>query len=330
MRTSHAPDQPQAITREGYRVVRRGGRFDVFPRAALAGVFGRDGGRDALVEIWNGVPWMSPLWVRGPRTIWLHHVHGPMWKQVLPSPIAQVGELVERSIAPRFYRRERLITLSESSKAEMVHGQGFRAEQVAVIPPGIHERFRPDPAVAKSPTPLVVGVGRLMPVKQFDTLIRTVAGIRTQVPGVKLLIVGDGEERSRLDAVVDSLDAGDMVEFAGRLTDDELVDVYRRAWVLSSASVAEGWGMTITEAAACGTPAVVTDIGGHRDAVSRDVSGLLADPDDLGRSLARVLTDDVLRRQLAQGALDHARRFSWDATAYATFDELARRVRPAR
>jgi glycosyltransferase involved in cell wall biosynthesis len=323
MRTSFAPGQPHEAARNGYRVVRRGGRFDLFPRAILDELRGRHGDRDGLVEIWNGVPWLSPVWARGPRVVWLHHVHGPMWKQVLPPGIAQMGELTERRLAPPFYRRTRMITLSESSKHEMVHQQGFRPEQVVVISPGVHERFSPD-ASALASHPLVVAVGRLMPVKQFDALVRAVVPLRASFPDLELVIVGDGDERPKLDAIVQSLGATDMVRFAGRVSDDELSSLYRQAWLLASASVAEGWGMTITEAAACGTPAVVTDIGGHRDSVANGVSGVLAVPADLGAAIGRVLGDPALRAQLAAGALAHAKQFSWDTTAYATFAELVR------
>ena len=60
---------------------------------------------DALVEIWNGVPWFSPIWCRKPRITFLHHVHGPMWDQMLPGPLAACGRALETRLAPPFYRR---------------------------------------------------------------------------------------------------------------------------------------------------------------------------------------------------------------------------------
>ena len=83
----------------------------------------------------------------------------------------------------------------------------------------------------------------------------------------------------------------EWVTFAGRLSHADLVDVYRRAWLVSSASLAEGWGLTITEAAACGTPAVATDISGHRSSVVDGVTGVLAPLEQLGDTLAEVLLD---------------------------------------
>src|SRR5580700_10577273 len=138
-RTSVVPGAPAALTRDGYRVRRQAGRYGVFPGAAWEGV--RMGHRpgDALVEIWNGMPFLSPAWYRGPRVVFLHHVHAEMWGLVLPPTLARLGNLVERRIAPRFYRSSRIVTLSESSRREIVGMLGLRAERVTVAPPGVDE-----------------------------------------------------------------------------------------------------------------------------------------------------------------------------------------------
>ena len=96
MRTSHAAGSPPRARRDGYEVVRHAGRYLIFPRAVAAELLGRHGRRDALVEIWNGVPFLSPLWARGRRATWLHHVHEDMWPMVLPPKLARAGQLLER------------------------------------------------------------------------------------------------------------------------------------------------------------------------------------------------------------------------------------------
>ena len=330
MRTSFAPGQPHDEARDGYRVMRRGSRYDVFPRAIAAELAGRHGERDALVEIWNGVPWLSPVWARGPRVVWMHHIHGAMWNTALPTPLAPLGDLLERRIAPPLYRRSRVITLSESSKTEMVNKLGWPAANIGVVPPGIDPKFRP--GQAKSPTPLVVAVGLIIHSKHFDELIRLLAPLRERLPGFELVIVGEGAERPRLESEIRRLGAGDFVHLLGRISDEDLIGVYQRAWLLTAASDSEGWGMTITEAAACGTPAVVTDIGGHRDALVVGVSGELAALATLGQAVEAVLSDSDRLARLTRGALDRAAQLTWDATALATYRELVddatrRRVR---
>ena len=82
--------------------------------------------------------------------------------------------------------------------------------------------------------------------------------------------------------------------------------------------------MTLTEAAACGTPAVVTDIAGHRDAVEDGVTGILArDPDHLVDGLDRLVGDEALRRKMSLAAAERAARFTWDATARRVLEVLA-------
>ncbi|HEX6421942.1 MAG TPA: glycosyltransferase family 4 protein [Acidimicrobiales bacterium] len=329
MRTSWAQGQPTEAVRDGYKVIRRAGRHLVFPRAALAEITRRTGPRDVLVEIWNGMPFLSPVWNRGPRVVLLHHVHAEMWNMTLGDTLGPLGALFESKVAPPLYRGSAIATLSESSKRELVDELGFREDRVTVVHPGIDARFSPGGEL--SPEPLAVAVGRIAPVKRYDVLVRAAHHARARVPGLRLHIVGDGYERPRLDAVIDELDAGDWVSLRGRITDAELVDLYRQAWIVASASAREGWGMTLTEAAACGTPAVATRIAGHADAVRDGSSGLLTDgdPQSLGDAMARVLGDRQLRDRLSAGALAWAGELTWSNTAARLMrvvaDEVSRR-----
>jgi glycosyltransferase involved in cell wall biosynthesis len=322
MRTSFAADHPPVTRRNGYRVVRRAGRYMVFPRAAIAEVAGLHGPSDGLVEIWNGMPFFSPLWATGPRVVFLHHLHAEMWDMTLPPHLARVGRLIESRLAPPLYRNTNLVTLSESSRDELVHDMGFAADRVRVVHPGVDAGFTP--GGERSAVPLVLGVGRLVPVKRFHLLVDALAAVKARVPALEAVIVGEGYERESLESLLRERGTEDWISLPGRVGDEELVDLYRRAWVVASTSAREGWGMTLTEAAACGTPAVATDIAGHRDAVAADRSGLLVDRiGDFPDALERVLTDDALRARLGDGAIARAAGCTWDVTALGTLEALA-------
>jgi glycosyltransferase involved in cell wall biosynthesis len=328
LRTSFSVGRPQTAMRDGFHVVRRGGRYDVFPRAAGSAALRRTGPWDAFVEIWNGMPFFSPLWTIGkPSTVWLHHMHADMWHQTFASQptIGKAGHALETRIAPKLYRTKRIVTLSDSSKHELVHEMGFRADRVDVVPPGIDARF--SPGGDKAPHPLVVAVGRLVPVKRYDYLIRVLAEVKQAHPTLEAVIASEGYERPMLEELRHALGADDWIHLPGFLTDDEIVDLYRRAWILASTSLREGWHMGITEAAACGTPAIATDIAGHRDALVVGRSGLLArDEADFARQLSGVLGDPALLDRLTAGALERASQLTWDATALGTFRALATEV----
>jgi glycosyltransferase involved in cell wall biosynthesis len=322
MRTSFAVGRPSVAVRDGYTVSRRGSRYSVFPRSAAAEVMGRLGPCDGLIEIWNGVPFLSPLWWHGPTSVWLHHVHGPMWQQSLPAPAARFGNILEERLAPPFYRRVPVVTLSPSSKEELVDELGFDRDHVTVIPPGLDPFF--SPGGTRSATPLAVAVGRLAPVKDFPRLVRVMAEARRKVPDLELVIVGEGYTRPDIEEVVRRVGGADWVHLPGRISDDQLRDLYRRAWMAVSTSTREGWGMTLTEAAACGTPTVATDIAGHADAVAAGRSGLLRTTDaDLVDAITSVATDATVRADLQAGALARAAELTWEATAVANFEVLA-------
>lgn len=315
-------DTPRTFERHGYRVTQRGGRFDVFARVFWRQLCRRRPAGTATVEIWNGVPWLGPIWAPRRRVVWMHHVHRDMWDDALPRPFNHLGRIVETRIAPLLYRRSQFVTLSDSSAEEIV-ALGIAPTRLEVIPPGVHERFTPD-ETARSPTPNIVIVGRLAPVKRQRVALDAALAARARVPDLTVDVIGDGPDR---DAVVDWVvqhDAAAWVTLHGRVQDADLLAAYRRAWIVVSASHAEGWGMSLTEAGACGTPSVATDIAGHRGAAIDGVTGALVAPDRLGEAIADMLGDDTRRSVMGRAAIAHAADLSWSAVAARHLDVLTR------
>ncbi len=233
MRSSAAASKPEVVQRNGYRAIRRSGRHSVFPAAAAAELMGRHGPRDGLIEIWNGMPFGSPVWAHGPRVVFLHHLHGVMWNGAFPSNprLARLGQFMEHRIAPLAYRRVPIVTLSSSSRDELVDELGFASDRVSVVPPGISERYRPGRPLAADPTILVVT--RLMPSKRVDEVVRAVADLPRTCPAVRLEVVG-GDGSSRRWRIWPVSGVSDAVDFLGRVSDDELLDAYGRAWVVAA------------------------------------------------------------------------------------------------
>jgi glycosyltransferase involved in cell wall biosynthesis len=326
-RTSAARGLPAEDRRNGYTVIRRGSRYSVFPRTMVSELAGRMGRSDALVEVWNGVPWFSPVWYRRPHLMILHHIHGPMWDQLMPAPLAGAGRFLEARLAPPFYRRTETVTPSAATRDELLE-LGFRPQRVTAVDNGVDPFF--SPGGERTPYPSVVAVARMAPVKRFGLLVEAARQARARVPDLRVRLVGDGPEREHLARWISDHDAGGWIELVGHLRREALREEYRRAWVVASASLAEGWGLSLTEAAACGTPAVATDIRGHRCSVIDGTTGLLAQPDELGAALAAVLLDDACRHRLAAAALARARTLTWDASALGVLRVFARVVRNHR
>ena len=102
--------------------------------------------------------------------------------------------------------------------------------------------------------------------------------------------------RAELEAQIAAAGATEWISLPGRIDRHDLVAYYRRAWLVVSGSLAEGWGLSLTEAAACGTAAVATDIRGHRSSVVDGTTGILVRETDLGAAVAATLRDHDRRR----------------------------------
>jgi glycosyltransferase involved in cell wall biosynthesis len=219
--------------------------------------------------------------------------------------------------------------LSDSARDDLVERLHFSPNRVTVVPPGIDPRF--SPGEGSDPDPLVVAVGRLVPVKRFDRFVEAMVELKQAQPRLRAVIVGEGYERPALEGLVAEAEAEEWLTLPGRLSDADLLALYRRAWVVSSTSVREGWGMTLTEAAACGTPAVATRIAGHEDAVIDGESGFLVSTvPELVEATESILANPMLRRRLSQGALRRAEPMTWERTAEVALQTLAAQVSRGR
>jgi glycosyltransferase involved in cell wall biosynthesis len=157
-------------------------------------------------------------------------------------------------------------------------------------------------------------------------LARLRAGGRS---GARLLIAGKGDDEPRLRQRTSRLGLGDAVSFLGFVSEEEKRTLFRRSWVHLLTSPKEGWGITVLEAAACGTPTVASDAPGLRDSVRDGVTGLLVphgDVDRLTAALEGLLEDPERRRAMGRAARTFAQGFSWDRTADALEGILERAV----
>jgi glycosyltransferase involved in cell wall biosynthesis len=301
----------------GYLVVRRGGRFGVYAAAAR---YIRRYGRhyDAIVDFQNGIPFFAPFWAPSGTAIacLVHHVHQAQFGMYFRWPVSAVGRLLEGRVSRRVYRGCPFVAVSPSTRAEMRRQLGFRG-QVQVIPNGV-DPMRPGRG-RRSATPLIAVVTRLVAHKQLHLLVEAVPELLRRWPDLRVEIAGSGPARESLQARVDELGLTGAVRLPGRVPERYKSDLLSRAWLTAAPSVAEGWGLSVLEANAMGTPALAHDVAGLRDSVRDNVTGWLVPPDqELAPALIKAveeLTDPARRKLLAEQCQQWARGFSWDLTA---------------
>jgi glycosyltransferase involved in cell wall biosynthesis len=212
------------------------------------------------------------------------------------------------------------MAISEST-ADDLAVRGLPRSSVRVVRPGIdHSCFKPDPSAPRFERPTFAYVGRLKRYKGLEAVFDAAARLADDGIDVRLLVAGKGDHEAALREYA-VLKAPGRVEFLGFISEDEKVDLLRKAWATFYPSPKEGWGITNVEAAACGTPALASDSPGLRESVAHDESGLLVPHDDVeawSLALRRIAEDGELRARLQSGALRFADGFSWDRTADET------------
>jgi glycosyltransferase involved in cell wall biosynthesis len=220
------------------------------------------------------------------------------------------------------------VTLSGSNKSELVDAfPTLSPEKIVVIPPGVdHADFKPG---EKSEEPLLLFLNRLVRYKQPEHMIEGMKGVCERVSGAKLFIVGtaaNARYAASLRKLVSSLGLDEKVSFRfWRPFSFDKIELLQRAWIHVLPSVKEGFGLSILESAACGTPTVGYDVPGVRDATVQGATGLLAplgDKDSLVGHVTDLLTNTSKLRLFGQHAIKWAANFPWDRTAERFADTM--------
>lgn len=328
--TARYPGSSARDVIDGVEVLRAGNRFTVYLRALLRLLLRRVGPFDVVVDVQNGMPFLSRLVTRKPVVVLCHHVHREQWGIVFGGTrsgrlAARFGWWVESVVAPRLYRGCRYITVSEISKTDLVD-LGVRSADITVV----HNGTPPATVTAeRSVTPEVLVLGRLVPHKRVEHALRSLAALRDELPDLRLTVVGHGWWEPEIRAEVDRLGLADHVTIEGFVEEATKQRLLARAWVLATPSIKEGWGLCAVEAAAHGTPSVAyRSAGGLAESVLDGRTGLLAEDSEeaFTAQLRRLLTDEVLRHRQGHAAVAHAERFTWAATTSAFAGVLAAAV----
>jgi glycosyltransferase involved in cell wall biosynthesis len=316
---------PDRETVDGVHFVRAGTKLSVYPEAVRRLRRREFGNLDVIVDVQNGIPFMSRAVAAGtPVVVLVHHVHREQWPVVYDRVRSRIGWWIESQVAPRLYRDCTYVAVSQRTAAELAE-LGVDADRITVIHNGIEQA--PGLDVPRSDVPHVVVVGRLVPHKRVEHVLRAAAALRRRHPGLRVSIVGDGWWSGRLRRVAETLGVSDLVDFKGFVDEKAKHEVYGSAWVLALPSLKEGWGIVVMEAATHGVPAVAyRSAGGVTESIVDGTTGVLVDGDvtDFASAIDAVLADPEAMNRMGSAARERTEQFTWAGTAEAFAEVLAR------
>jgi len=334
-------DPPVEVGDDGVRIVRHdvpskrdprfGLRYPLAVRAAVRAALA-DAGPDVVLHGHFSVTSLEPALS---RRSYVHTFHAPVYKEllserqdsyVLPRPLQPLAVAALRAAEAKVMREAaRVLVLSEFMRDELAALSPAAAESAVVVAGGIDtDHFRPGPVTphgwADAAAPLLVVARRLTPRTGVSELVEAMPAVLAELPTARLAILGDGGQRDAVAARIRALGLGESVQLQGRVSEDELVQWYRRATlVVMPTQQLEGFGLTTAEAMACGTVVVATPIGANPEVVSRLDPSLLArgsSPADIASVIVRVCRGTELLARLRLLARDAVHpHMSWTAIA---------------
>lgn len=275
---------------------------------------------DVVIEDLNKLPLAAPWWAGRPVVLLVHHLFGRSAFRAASPGVAAATWIAERLLHV-VYRDTPVQAVSHGTAYDL-ELRGLAADRIRVIHNGVDTaRLVPGSAAARSHTPTFLYVGRLQPYKRVDLVIRAVARLTALGVDVRLVIAGRGPHEGALRELVARLGLASRVTLAGWVSDDEKRRLLQQAWANVLTSDKEGWGLSVLEAAACGTPTIASDSPGLRESVVHERTGLLVPHGDviaLADAMRQLAEHPQRVRELGRAARARAERFTWESAAMET------------
>jgi glycosyltransferase involved in cell wall biosynthesis len=313
---------------DGIKIVRRGNLLSTYFIAPFY-YWSLKQKPDIIIDMSNTIYWQTPMWAwKSKRFAYLNQLAQEVFDYEYPTYVRTLGKLFER-FQYLTYRKTPFLVYSKSTMKDLI-SMGIPEKNISVFPLGIdHSRYS---VGKKSKDPLFICVNRLVKMKRNDLAIQAMPEVLKKHPKAKLMIVGFGYDRFRLERMRDDLDLTESVYFQDEHVwffdkdkKDEKIRLMQEAWALVFPSVKEGWGMTVTEAAACGTLSIGTKVTGLMDSIIDGKTGILVSknptPLEIAEAMIKIIKDSELRNSLSKEASNYWKDFTWD-NSYKEFKRL--------
>lgn len=300
---------------DGVRILRRGGSMTVYIFAALYLIrFAKN--YDVIVDEIHALPCFSFFIRKTPIVAFIHEVAGDIWDSMFFFPLNKIGKFIEPLLLQVYNWRHIPFWTDSSSMVEELVSLGIARERCTAIPCPITNEI-PSRWHEKDTFPHFLFVSRVVPMKGIEAVIKAFALIKKTEPRAHLSVVGGGEKTyiTILKNMINNLDLSNAVTFCGKVTEEKKLEYMGRSHILLHASIKEGWGLVVLEAASQGTPSVVYNVSGLRDVVKNGKTGIVIHqntPEELAKAALDLYENVALYKTFQKNGKEWTASIKWN------------------
>ena len=310
---------------DGVNIVRRGNFITVYLLAPFFYLFSKNK-FDIVIDEIHGLPFFTPLFMKNPKIAFIHEVADEIWDYMFPYPINKIGKFIE-PLYFKLYKNTKFWTDADSTIDDLVRKGIKRENCIAINCPILNKSLTSLPNKEKIPT--FIFVSRVVKMKGIEEVIRAFFYILREIKEANLWIVGDGD-RSYVDELKETMrfySISTRVKFFGHVSEEEKLELMKKAHMLLHASVKEGWGLVVIEAASQGTPSVVYNVSGLRDSVKNGKTGIVLEENnakEMAKQTIDLLNNKNKYHSFQKNGLLWAKSLTWDKTTSKSLELLAK------
>lgn len=297
----------------GVNIVRRGSYLTVFLYAPFFYLFSKQK-FDLVIDEIHGIPFFTPLFVRIPKIAFIHEVAAEIWDYMFPFPLNKIGKFIE----PLYFKiyANMIFWIDADSTIDDLEKKGIKKSNCNVINcPASNKTLLGLPNKEKIPT--FIFVSRVVRMKGIEDVIKAFFYIQKELKDAKLWIVGDGDKKyiEELKETIRSYSISTKVNFFGHVSSDKKLELMKKSHLLLHASVKEGWGLVVIEAASQATPSVVYNVSGLKDSVKNGKTGIVLEENnakEMAKEALMLINNKKKYLSFQKNGLLWAKSLSWE------------------
>ncbi len=300
--------------RDGIKFIRFGNIYSIYFYAPIFYLRYRKS-FDVILDEVHGIPFFTPFYVRKPIVVLIHEIAGEIWDYTYGFPLNKFGHLMEK-LYLKIYSSKNFWTDSKFTVEELVKN-GIKRENCLAIPcPSNAEPLSKLPT--KNDKFTIISISRIVKMKGIEDVIEAFSKINEIYKDSELWILGTGDpeyEKNLKKGKINNLHLKDKIKFWGFVSEEKKLELVRKSHLLLHASIKEGWGLVVIEAASQGTPSVVYDVSGLNESVLNNKTGIVLsknNPFKMAEESINLFEDLRKYKFLQKNCLEWAKSLSWE------------------